>query len=132
MGGWRLTAVLLDTHVWAWSLDEDHRVTGAAFDTIRRADSVYLSAVSIFEIVQKARIGKWPQMAARVDDLFTLLAAQGGVLLPLDGPICLEAGRLDWDHRDPFDRMIAATALARSLTLVSADAAFDAVVKRIW
>jgi PIN domain nuclease of toxin-antitoxin system len=113
-------------------MDEDHRVSAHAFDEIRRAERVYLSAVSIFEIAQKARLGKWSQMAGRVDDLFALLATQGATLLPLDGPICLEAGRLAWDHRDPFDRMIAATALGRQLTLVSADTAFDAVVKRVW
>jgi PIN domain nuclease of toxin-antitoxin system len=132
VGGRRLTSILLDTHVWAWSLDEDHRFSVAAFGEIRRPEHIYLSAVSIFEIAQKARLGKWPQMAGRADDLLALLTAQGATLLPLDGPICLEAGRLVWDHRDPFDRMIAATALGRQLTLVSADTAFDSVVKRVW
>lgn len=37
-----------------------------------------------------------------------------------------------WDHRDPFDRLLAATALHYGLVIVSADAAFDSVVSRRW
>lgn len=50
----------------------------------------------------------------------------------IDAAVALTAGQLIWDHRDPFDRLIAATALERKLALVSADAAFDMVVTRIW
>ena len=39
---------------------------------------------------------------------------------------------MDWSHRDPFDRLLAATALRRNLPIVSADAVFDGVVTRVW
>lgn len=99
---------------------------------MERADTVVLSVISFFEIAQKVRIGKWPDMSDSADDLPGILDRQGGVLAPIDGSISIRAGRLEWDHRDPFDRMIAATAMARGLTLISADAAFDAVLKRTW
>jgi PIN domain nuclease of toxin-antitoxin system len=45
----------------------------------------------------------------------------------------MKAALLDWDHRDPFDRMIAAVALQERVAVVSADAAFEAVgVERVW
>jgi PIN domain nuclease of toxin-antitoxin system len=44
------------------------------------------------------------------------------------------AGHLDWSHKDPFDRMLAAQAVLEDATLVSADAAFDSApgVRRLW
>jgi PIN domain nuclease of toxin-antitoxin system len=122
----------MDTHVWAWGLKDERRLSRAARDAIEQADTRFLSVISFFEIAQKVRIGKWPDMSDVVNDLPAVLDQQSGVLAPIDGPISLRAGLLEWEHRDPFDRMIAATAMARGLTLISADAAFDAVVKRIW
>ena len=51
---------------------------------------------------------------------------------PLDASICLAAGNMAWDHPDPFDRMLAATALHLGVPIISADVAFDGVVTRIW
>jgi PIN domain nuclease of toxin-antitoxin system len=42
------------------------------------------------------------------------------------------AGMMDWPHRDPFDRFLAASALRRRIPIVLADAVFDGVVARIW
>ena len=39
---------------------------------------------------------------------------------------------MPWGHRDPFDRLLAATALDGSLPLVSADTVFDGIVSRHW
>jgi PIN domain nuclease of toxin-antitoxin system len=41
--------------------------------------------------------------------------------LAVSSPHTLAAGQLDWDHNDPFDRMIAAQAMVEGLTLVTAD-----------
>jgi PIN domain nuclease of toxin-antitoxin system len=85
-----------------------------------------------FEIAQKGRLGKWPEVAGVLDGLPALHETQGGRVAPLDAEICLSAGSLPWPHRDPFDRLIAVTALRRQLTLVSADSVFDEVLKRVW
>jgi PIN domain nuclease of toxin-antitoxin system len=127
-----LSAVLLDTHVWSWSLKDDSRLTPKAAAAITGADAVWLSVISFFEIGQKVRLGKWPEMASLVDELPTILSRQGGLAADLDGSISLLAATMLWSHRDPFDRLIAATALKRGLALVSADPVFDEVVSRIW
>ena len=96
------------------------------------ARTVLVSAISFFEIAQKARLGKWPQMAPYLDRLPALLASQRGVETSLEAGDCLMAGTMDWPHRDPFDRLLAASALRRRIPIVSADAVFDGVLARIW
>ena len=127
-----MKAILLDTHAWAWSLTGDERLSMRALSAIENAETVLVSPISLFEIGQKVRLGKWPQMAPFAGDLPALLERQGGVLAELGALICLNAGLMSWTHRDPFDRFLAATALHRDVPIVSADTVFDALVTRLW
>jgi PIN domain nuclease of toxin-antitoxin system len=132
-----LSAVLLDTHAWAWSLTADDRLSQPATAAIEQADAVFVSPITFFEIGQKVRFGKWPEMQPLVHRLPALLEEQGGRVALLDPETCVVAALLDWAHRDPFDRLLAATALCGSLSLVSADSQFDDLadgrsVHRIW
>lgn len=78
------------------------------------------------------RLGTWPEMEPFVDRLPIILDEQGGVAAALEPAVCVLAGTPEWTHRDPFDRIPAATALTARLPPVSADAAFDGIVTRIW
>ena len=93
---------------------------------------VMVSPITFFEIAQKVRFGKWPEMEPFVERLDVLLADQGGQVAGFDPAVCLIAGMMDWSHRDPFDRLLAATAMHYKLPLVSADAVFDGIVTRLW
>ena len=72
------------------------------------------------------------------DQLLPLWREQGTELAPYTAEIAFLAGALQWSHRDPFDRMIAATALALACPLISKDGAFDRLAGfpgwqgRIW
>jgi PIN domain nuclease of toxin-antitoxin system len=132
LGGAFLTTLLLDTHVWAWSLTNDRRISAVAREAMTDAKSVLVSAISFIELVQKARLGKWPEMSAYVDRLPDLLEKQRAVAASLEAADCVMAGTMEWPHRDPFDRLLAASALRRRVAIVSADPVFDAVVPRIW
>jgi PIN domain nuclease of toxin-antitoxin system len=128
-----LTGVLIDTHVWAWVLTDPERLPVRTARLLDQADEVRISPVSIYEIAQKVRLGKWPEMVKSMDQLDHELDDQGVVIAPLTPQIALLAGRLDWPHRDPFDRMIAATALHGGDILISADTVFDALpIRRVW
>jgi len=127
-----LSELLLDTHAWVWSLIESSRLSRAAKERLDNASSIFVSPISFYEIAQKVRLGKWPAMAAVVEELPTLLVEQGLKAARLEPEICLRAGALHWAHRDPFDRLLAATALHLKTPIVSADSAFDGIVARVW
>jgi PIN domain nuclease of toxin-antitoxin system len=127
-----LTTVLLDTHTWAWSLTGDERLSKPALAAISSAYTVLVSPITFFEIAQKVRLKKWPEMEPFVGQLDKLLVRQGGSVAGFDPAICITAGIMAWTHRDPFDRLLAATAIRFKLPLVSADPAFDGIVTRVW
>lgn len=93
-----------------------------------------MSPISIYEIGQKVRLGKWPAMAGFVPRLPELVVEQGAQVAPLNAAVCLAASTLDWTHRDPFDRIVAASALAAGAILVSSNGAFDGLpaLRRVW
>lgn len=127
-----VTTVLLDTHVIAWGLYEFNRLSSRARLIISDSDVRLISPISFYEIAQKVGLGKWPQMAPFIEQLPALAVEQGEQIAALDATISLKAGLLEWSHRDPFDRIIAATAQHYSVPLISADSVFDGVVKRLW
>ncbi len=127
-----MTGVLLDTHSWAWSLADDDRLSKPARAAIEAADAVLVSPITFFEIAQKVRLGKWPEMEPFAGQLPAILEKQGGTVAGLLPSICAMAGLMAWSHRDPFDRLIAATALHENMPLISADTVFDGIVTRLW
>jgi PIN domain nuclease of toxin-antitoxin system len=129
-----VSAVLLDTHAWVWSFAEEDRLSPAARSAIASAEAVYVSPISFFEIGQKVRLGKWPEMAPWASGLAELLREQGGVAAPFTPEICLHASLRDWAHRDPFDRLLASSAELLGLPLVTKDPAFAGLesLRRIW
>ena len=127
-----MPAVLLDTDVWSWALLRSSKLSSAAREANDSASTRYISPASLYEISQKVRLGKWPEIAAFVPHLLSFARVQGLELAQLDGEICLSAGRMDWSHRDPFDRMLAATALHYGVPIISADPVFDGIVSRVW
>jgi PIN domain nuclease of toxin-antitoxin system len=114
------------------------RLSKLSIKEVGSARDVFVSPISFFEIGQKVRLGKWPEMEPFAARLSGLLIEQGGRIATLTDEICLRAGTLDWAHRDPFDRIIAATAIISNLRLLSADPVFDSLqpragrVGRIW
>ena len=108
------------------------RLSARATAAITKAATVMVSPISFYEIGQKVRLGKWDEMAAWVDRLAEILEEQGGSIASLEPRICLAASTMPWEHRDPFDRLIAASASHYNLPLVSVDTIFDGVVTRVW
>ena len=126
--------VVLDTHACVWSLGQSVRLSSAAREAILDAEAWSVSSVSIFEIANKVHLGKWPEMAGALPQLIPTARSVGMNWIDVTPEIADLGGRLDWSHRDPFDRLIAATALVNGWVLISADTAFDTLtgLRRIW
>jgi PIN domain nuclease of toxin-antitoxin system len=126
--------VLLDTHAWAWSMLKDSRLSATARQVLDGETRIVISPVSVFEIGQKIRLGKWPDMQPFAWKLESYVEWQGAAVAPVTLEIAVFAARLGWDHRDPFDRLLAATALVNGWQLLSADVAFESLsaLRRIW
>jgi len=133
-----VNTLLLDTHAWAWSLTGDDRLSAKAVALIEKAETILVSPISLFEIGQNVRLGKWPEMEPFLERLSDLLQEQGGITAALTPDICLSAAMMDWQHRDPFDRLLAATAMQNGIPIISADVVFDELrgnelwIARFW
>jgi len=120
--GEQLLIVLVDTHVFAWSLDTtEGEISAPARAAMAEAERLLVSTVSFYEIAQKVRLGKWPAMSKRMDGLVSDSRRMGYEIAPLSVEMSIRAGLLEMDNRDPFDRMLAATALTYDAILLTKD-----------
>ena len=120
-----MTILLLDTHAYVWALTDPDRLSDRARTAIEApSNSVLVSAATAWEMAIKHRAGKWPEaevLLAQHDDLTNRLGAQS---LDISAADAIRAGSLNWEHADPFDRMLAAQSLLHQAALVTRDAAF--------
>jgi PIN domain nuclease of toxin-antitoxin system len=112
-----VSRLLLDTHALLWWLGDDPRLGSEARDRIA-ADETLVSVVSLWEIVIKVRIGKLEVDFARLTDL---LDSSGMSRLPILDHHLTELVALPTRHRDPFDHLLIAQAIAERAMFVTAD-----------
>ncbi|MBU6165113.1 MAG: type II toxin-antitoxin system VapC family toxin [Alphaproteobacteria bacterium] len=125
--------LLIDTHVALWWWRPSRLLSEAARQAIASADLVFVSVVTGFEIANKYRLGKLDMLGDPAQALPALMSAHDFSPLPVTDAHALAAGLLPGDHRDPFDRLIAAQALAEGLTVVTRDSVFtDFGCKVLW
>ncbi len=110
--------LLLDTHVLIW-WDAGQRLSSAARAAIREADEVFVSAASAWEIAIKASLGK--VVSSR--SVLQATVECGFVELPVTFAHTEQLATLPALHRDPFDRLLVAQALAENLSVVTRDPA---------
>lgn len=124
---------ILDTHAFAWWALDDKRLSRAAFSAIEEDQSVFVSAVTAWEISGKVRTGKWPEATELSERFFETIAHYGMIPLPITLEHAHLAGAFPGAHRDPFDRLLAAQAILDDLELVTADPAVRGFpVKVLW
>ncbi len=126
--------VLLDTHALIWAVLSPASLSRQAARIIAdEANTILVSAASAWEIATKVRIGKIPGAEALEKNFLDAMDMAGYTLLAIEAADALRAGRLAGDHGDPFDRMIAAQALAGDLPVISNDKRLDSFsIRRIW
>ena len=129
------STVLLDTHVLVWLIVSPERVPAETLDHLADAETrILVSAASAWEVATKHRLGKMPEASALLEnwenDIATLFVEE----IPITRDDALRGGSLDWSHRDPFDRVLAAQAMARNIPLVTGDLAMSTLagLETLW
>jgi PIN domain nuclease of toxin-antitoxin system len=121
-----VSGFLLDTHYWLWlQMGNAQRLDGKGRRELlemQKRGALYLSAVSVWEVARLVA-DHYVDLSAPVDQFVDEALRDGGLqLIPLSTRVLIESTRLPGDlHRDPSDRLLAATAREHSLTLVTRD-----------
>ena len=114
--------LLLDTHIWLWSLLEPERLSQPVTQAFQSRESeLRLSSISVWEALLLAEGGR---ITLRPDPrrwLRNALSVVPIVEAPITVDVALASRTVDIDHQDPADRFIVATARVHGLTLVTAD-----------
>jgi PIN domain nuclease of toxin-antitoxin system len=118
-----LRPLLLDTAVLLWWLQDPARLSRKARTQLTVAPQVpvLVSSVSCWEIGTKAERGLM-ELGDSFDGFMNRLESMSGLsILPVDLAIWRQVLDLEWDHRDPADRIIVASAIRHQATLLSSD-----------
>ncbi len=114
---------LLDTCALLWYSLDDKKLSAKAkleCEKIPRTGG-FVSAISIWEIGIKIKNGKL-DIGTNIADYVKRLRKMGTIkIIPVDENIWLKNLALDWDHRDPADRTIVATAILKNLPIITSD-----------
>ena len=117
---------LLDTHTFLWTAHDDAKLSEPAKKALTDTSAQkFVSAVSAYEIMNKYRLGKLPEYKYVAENYFDILREVGADELPINTRHTHFAGKFEWVHRDPFDRLLAAQAVTDNLILITNDPVFQ-------
>lgn len=119
----RRSLILLDTHIWIWSLDQPERLPAEIAELLERCDDEFaLSAISLWEALMLLERGRVTTHLAPEARLRSWLKASPVDVLDLNAEIAILSRSLPFQHDDPADRFIAATAFHFRCPLITMDA----------
>jgi PIN domain nuclease of toxin-antitoxin system len=125
---------LMDTHTILWAAFRRDLLSPNALRILAQSESdMVVSAASAWEITTKYRLGKLNFGRALAVDFIPRITSAGYSLLPISVEHAQRAGLLPGDHKDPFDRMLAAQAIHENIPILSNDPQLDVYgVRREW
>ena len=126
---------LLDTHTLLWFETDPTRMRAQTLALINETrEPIFFSAINLWELGIKFKIGKLPEAEALVNNWFSMVTRLKVIDLAFSSLHACEAAGLDWEHKDPFDRALAAQAMSEQLTLITLDPAFGTLpnLKTLW
>ena len=125
--------ILLDTHALLWALYDPDRLSAKAVERMSKGDELAVSVASLWEITIKHSLGKL-RFPVSLQDFLELRVYQSSlVVLGIDSAILVSLGAMPWAHKDPFDRLIIATARVQGLPIISADRRFSEYpIECVW
>ena len=114
--------LLLDTHIWLWSLGDPSRLGKNVVSALQSKDNeLWISPITLWEVLVLADKNRISLTAPVEDWLAQALRTVPVKEAPMTNEVALETGRFQLPHHDPADRFLVATARVFGLTLVTAD-----------
>lgn len=114
--------LLLDTHIFLWLMEDDRRYTESMDRKIQSAESIAVSAASIWEMAIKVSIGKLGGDEGTIRRYLEIVRESPDLdLLPILPEHTVGVTQLPFLHRDPFDRILIAQARHEGLMLMTVD-----------
>ena len=125
---------LMDTHTFLWWTLNDPALSPACRRIIaNRANALYISVVSVWEIVIKAQTGRLPLPDPPAQFIPSRIAAGGFILMPVHMEHALQVSNLPLHHREPFDRILVAQAQIENLPILTVDSIIGQyAVSKTW
>jgi PIN domain nuclease of toxin-antitoxin system len=126
--------ILLDTHTFLWFVLGDVHLSPRARTLIEDLGHEKLISPAVYwEIAIKISIGKYTLAESYETFMDRGINQNGFVILPIEPRHTAVLTTLPFHHRDPFDRLLVAQAIAEQIPIVSGDPSFDAYpVQRLW
>ncbi len=116
--------IILDTHVWLWWINQDSRLKATWLESIMHAESVGVSAISLFEVSWLERHKRIELPCPRLEWFDKALTGSEIQLIPIEPKVANQAVDLPEHHSNPQDCIIIATAIIYDAQLLSADKKF--------
>jgi len=125
--------VVLDTSALLfWTLDRE-QLSASAAEAIRNSDRVVVSSIAIWEIGIKVKRGKLTIPISAREYAERLRGVDKVEIIPVDELTWIDSIDLDWEHRDPADRVMVATAKRFGCPLVTSDGVISRFYSRsVW
>ncbi len=110
--------IIIDTHIFLWALSDPGRIDDTKRSILEDlSNTIYVSAVTIAELMIKASVGK----LAMDFDPVAMAGESGFALLDFSAEAALLLKDMPFHHEDPFDRMLIAQSMANSYPLMTDD-----------
>ncbi|MCL2046960.1 MAG: type II toxin-antitoxin system VapC family toxin [Oscillospiraceae bacterium] len=113
---------ILDAHAIIWLFEDSSKMSAAIKELIKQTEiRIYISTITLWEIALKLNIGKLT-LKISFDELLSNIKNGDFEIIQIEDAYLRVLNELQFIHKDPFDRLLIASAIAEGLTIITADA----------
>jgi len=125
--------ILIDTQAFIWFVENDKQLpVKIKMELEDSGNSIIISIASLWELAIKISLDKL-QLDCNIEEMIDKIYHNGFEILPILPTHIIKLSKLDYIHRDPFDRIIISQSLTEDIQIVSSDRIFDEYgVRRKW